>query len=503
MLEVVIVGGGPNGLMLACELALAGVRPTVLERLAGPKTEPRANGLVGQVVRMLDRRGLHTRVSGSGGPPRPASRYMFGALTLDLTGLDENPLYLLPAPQERIEQVLTERAVELGVDLRREQEVTDLDQDGDHVRVTLADGGTLAARYLVGADGGRSTVRRLSGIGFPGVTTDDFVLRSANVSVADAWLSPDSELIVPGYGSLPPSLYVRTERGTAVWGLLPGRAPTFHTTETGAPVDATTPMTFEEMRASAERVLGAPVPLDPPEGAGPHLLRRLVGGNTRLAERYRDRRILLLGDAAHVHAAIGGPGLNLGLQDAVNLGWKLAATVRGWAPEGLLDTYDEERRPVAERVMASTLAQTALMRPGPEVSALRTVFGDLLAAPDGTARVAHLLAGTTESFMPDLVVHTGAGTRRLAELTSTARPLLLDLWGGFAEAATPWQDRIDVVSGTAAEGTSATGLLLRPDCHVAWTGHAPDDVRGLRAALHRWFGAPLSDTREPEQADDR
>ncbi|OEV23324.1 FAD-dependent oxidoreductase, partial [Streptomyces nanshensis] len=143
---MIIVGGGPNGLMLACELALAGVRPTVLERLAGPKTEPRANGLVGQVVRMLDRRGLHAPVSGSGEPPRPASRYMFGALTLDLTGLDENPLYLLPAPQERIEQVLTARALELGVDLRREQEVTELDQDGDRVRVTLADGGSLTAR---------------------------------------------------------------------------------------------------------------------------------------------------------------------------------------------------------------------------------------------------------------------------------------------------------------------------------------------------------------------
>ncbi|GAA2326277.1 hypothetical protein GCM10010431_55610 [Streptomyces kunmingensis] len=257
-------------------------------------------------------------------------------------------------------------------------------------------------------------------------------------------------------------------------------------------------MTFEEMMASAERVLGVPVPLGPPQGEGPHLLRRLVGGNTRLADRYRDGRVLLLGDAAHVHSAIGGPGLNLGLQDAVNLGWKLAATVRGWAPEGLLDTYDEERRPVAEHVVASTWSQSALMRPGPEVSALRTVFGDLLASPGGTERSAHLLAGTTEDFAPDLVVHTGAGTHRLADLTTTARPLLLDLWGDFAEAAKPWHDRVDVISGRA-ESASVTGLLLRPDSHIAWTGHEPTDVTGLRAALHQWFGTPLSGAREPEQ----
>lgn len=324
--------------------------------------------------------------------PRPAPRYMFGAFTLDLTGLgDSNPVCLLPAPQEHIEKVLAERAVELGVDLRRGQEVTDVQQEDDFVRITLADGETFTTRYLVGADGGHSMVRRLSGIDFPGVTTDDFITCSAHVSVADEHLGPDGSLRVPGYGTLPPLLYVRTEYGTIAWGLLPDRVPVLNTTETGSPDEYTTPMTFEEMMASAERVLGVPVPLAPPQGEGPHLLRRLLGGNTRLAERYRDGRVLLLGDAAHVHSAIGGPGLNLGLQDAFNLGWKLAATVHGWAPEGLLDTYDEERRPVAEHVVASTLSQSALMRPGPEVGALRTVFGALLATPGGTEHIAHLL----------------------------------------------------------------------------------------------------------------
>ncbi|NJQ01239.1 FAD-dependent monooxygenase [Streptomyces zingiberis] len=518
MLDVVIAGAGPNGLMLACELALAGVRPVVLERLTGPRTDARANGLVGQVVRMLDRRGLHAPLSGTDAPPRPAPRYMFGAFPLDLTGLvEDNPVYLLPVPQARIEEVLTGRAAELGVDLRKGQEVTGLRQDADAVRVSLANGQTLTTRYLVGADGGHSLVRRITGIGFPGVSDDAFVFRTAHVSVAAEHLTADAELIVPGFGALPKRSYVRTERGTIVWSPLPGRPALLHVTDTCAPEDRAAPMTFTEFLAAAERVLGVPLPALPPEGDGPHLLRRLVGVNTRLAERYRAGRVLLLGDAAHVHSAMGGPGLNLGLQDALNLGWKLAATVLGRAPVPLLDTYEAERRPVAERVMTSSLAQLALVRPGPEVTALRAVFGELLAAPGGTERIAHLVAGTTEGFAPDLVIRTGTGTHRLAELTATGRPLLLDLGGGFAEAAGPWRDRVDVVTGTVvtgtADGTDATGLLLRPDGHLAWTGsgvvpagaggggegsggdrrggHGAD---GLRTALTTWFGAPLPET---------
>lgn len=245
-----------------------------------------------------------------------------------------------------------------------------------------------------------------------------------------------------------------------------------------------------------------------------------MGGNTRLAERYRAGRVLLLGDAAHVHSSIGGPGLNLGLQDAVNLGWKLAAQLHGWAPDGLLDSYEEERRPVALRVTMSTQAQSALIAPGSEVTALRVLLGELLDEPANAARVAALLAGSDVRYemggpggplvgrwAPDLVLRTDAGPVRLAELTRSARALLLDPTGALAPLAEPWRDRVEVVTGRfepgpgpterpagAAGGEASTALLLRPDCYVAWqsTGTGPDGD-GLPAALTRWFGPPRPD----------
>jgi 2-polyprenyl-6-methoxyphenol hydroxylase-like FAD-dependent oxidoreductase len=502
MIDVVIAGAGPNGLMLACELALAGIRPVVLERLTDPSTEQRANGLVGQVVRMLDRRGLSERLGGGSLSPQPF--YVFGALPLDLRAVPDNPLYTLLVPQRRIEQVLAERAAELGVQVRRGHEVTGLTQNADAVHVMLADATTVTGRYLIGADGGHSVVRKLAGIDFPGITTDRSVSRTAHVSVAAELIDPvTGGLAVPGYGTIPPFRHTRTDRGLIVWAPFPDRPPALTTVEWPDSTDFDALMTLAELRDSAARVVGADVPLGPPTGDGPHLLRRLTGGNTRIAQRYRAGRVLLLGDAAHVHSAIGGPGLNLGLQDAINLGWKLAAHLHGWAPAGLLDSYEAERRPVAERVTMSTQAQSALISLGSDVTALRVLFGELLGKPENAAHVAALLAGADIRYdmgvpdgppvgrwAPDLVLHTDAGPVRLAELTRHARPLLLDFTGTLSEVAQPWRDRVDVVAAKVTDTTS-TALLLRPDCYVAWasTSQRPDEIE-LRAALTRWFGQP-------------
>lgn len=499
MEDVVIAGAGPNGLMLACELALAGIRPLVLERLSEPATENRANGLVGQVVRLLDRRGLHDRLAGPLSPPAPA--FVFGGMRLDLTLADPNPLHILQVPQRRVEAMFGERAVELGVEVRRGHELTGLTQDADAVTLEVAgpDGPyRLQTRYHVGADGGRSVTRKLAGIDFPGVTEDRSLSYTANATVPAEFADPASGgLRVPGHGVIPPFFHYRTETGLFVYAPFPA-GPLLSSMERAEDEETgdEPPMTLDELRASVERVLGFALPIEPPAGDGPHLLRRLRGRNTRLAAKFREGRVLLVGDAAHVHSAIGGPGLNLGLQDAAGLGWKLAATLHGWAPAGLLDTYESERRPVAERVVMHTQAQAALVGPGRDVTALRELFGELLRLPAAVQHVAELMSGADVRYepgtghpldgrwAPDLVP---------AELTRAARPVLLDSTGSLAEELQGRRDRIDLVSGPASDGVTA--LLVRPDGYVAWASGsaAPDDAdrKALQAALERWFGDPV------------
>ncbi|WP_410565979.1 FAD-dependent monooxygenase [Amycolatopsis sp. cmx-4-61] len=505
MEDVVIAGAGPNGLMLACELALAGIRPLVLERLPEPTTENRANGLVGQVVRLLDRRGLHERLAGPIGPPVPG--FVFGALRLDLTLVERNSLNVLGVPQRRIAAMLEERAIELGVEIRRGHELTALTQDADAVTldVTGPDGPyRLQSRYHVGADGGRSVTRKLAGIDFPGVTEDRTVSHTANATVPAEFADPESGgLRIPGRGVIPPFFHYRTEAGLFAYAPFPaGTLVTAMewTDDEGAEDEPS--VSLDDVRASVRRVLRFDLPLGEPEGDGPHLLRRLRGRNTRLAEKFREGRVLLVGDAAHVHSAIGGPGLNLGLQDAAGLGWKLAATLHGWAPDGLLDTYESERRPVAERVVMHTQAQSALISPGGDVTALRELFGELLRLPSTVQHIADLMSGADVRYepgtdhpldgrwAPDLVLADGT---RLAQLTATARPLLLDFTGSLGDELSGWRDRIDLVPGQA-DG-DATALLIRPDGYVAWASSSaePDDTerKTLRVALERWFGRPL------------
>jgi 2-polyprenyl-6-methoxyphenol hydroxylase-like FAD-dependent oxidoreductase len=423
---------------------------------------------------------------------------MFGAMPLDLGRLEVNPLTILPVPQRRMEEVLEERAAELGVEIRRGHEVIGLSQDetGVTVQVRGPDGEyPITAEYLVGADGGSSTVRKLTGIGFPGRTTVDSVARAAHVALPESAIV-DGQLQVEGYGSLASASFTRTEHGVFVFAVLEPGKPIMTTIEWGPAPGDDVEMTVEELRESVRRVLGADVPISVPQFDGPKMLRRLSGGNTRIAEKYREGRVFLVGDAAHVHSAMGGPALNLGIQDAANLGWKLAAQVNGWAPEWLLDTYEQERKPLAERVVMHTQAQSALVAPGGEVTSLRELFGELLRSDDTLKHIAETMAGAdlrydvgnahplAGKFVPDIPLANGS---RIAELTHSGRPLLLDFAGsaGLAEIAGGWRDRVDVVTVEAVQ-PPAKVLLVRPDGYVAWAG---DDVHdGLYESLISWFG---------------
>jgi 2-polyprenyl-6-methoxyphenol hydroxylase-like FAD-dependent oxidoreductase len=511
--DVVIAGGGPNGLLLGCELALAGVRPVVLERLPERPTEPKANGLVGRVVQALDYRGLYERFSGSSRPPVPVPGFPFGALPMDLSTLDGNALYTLPIPQRRMEELLEQHARELGVQIRRGHELTSVRQAAGLVTVDVQGPRgryELAARFLVGADGAHSTVRKQCGIGFPGVTDRSFVGRSGQVTIHPPVAVPGTgELDVPGAGRFRPATFTRTERGIFAYGMFqPGLYRVSVHEWAPSPLEDSTAMPLEELRSAVRRVIGGDVPMSEPAGGEPPALRRSTGANSRQADRYRHGRVFLAGDAAHVHSGVGGPGLNLGLQDVLNLGWKLGAAVNGWAPPGLLDTYQSERHPVGQRVIMHTRAQMALLSPGANITALRELFTELLREPGTVRHISYLMAGADIRYatraagpahamagrwMPDIALQTGKGPTRTAELLRPGRPVLVVLTdrAGLADAAKEWSDRVDVITAATAE-PPADAVLIRPDGYVAWAAGTgtPGPADGLRQTLQTWFGDP-------------
>jgi 2-polyprenyl-6-methoxyphenol hydroxylase-like FAD-dependent oxidoreductase len=519
VIEVVIAGASPNGLMLACELGLAGIRPVVLDPLAGPNPQARVNRIVGQAARILDHRGLYSALTGTADPPKPAPHTIFAGFPLDLTTVPESQLFVVPVQQWGLVEVLAERAAEYGTDIRWSHALTGFDQHDDGVTVHVAgsDGAyDLTAKYFVGADGGHSKTRHLAGVEFPGMSSYDLVVRIGfNVLPPDERLAPVSGAPdTPESGQLPPQRFHRTDRGVFACGAMGNRVAVMTyeldssaREQRGDDAADAPPMSLAELEASAKRVLGVDVPLRPISPDAPIDLRRFFGINSRIASRYQVGRVILLGDAAHVHSPIGGPGLNLSLQDAVNLGWKLAAVSTGRVEPALLATYETERRPAAERLIMQSRAQLALFRPGPEVTALRELFSEMITEPAIVRRLSDLLSGADNHYpagadahplvgrwVPDFAVASAGGTQRIAELARDGRPLLVDLTerGAVAAAVTDVADQLTVAAGRPVGEMTATAVLVRPDGYVAWassqTVPGPDELRELRSALTQWFG---------------
>ncbi|WP_438485379.1 FAD-dependent monooxygenase [Streptomyces sp. S186] len=505
--DVIVVGAGPTGLMLAAELRLAGVRPLVLERQSQRRDTPKAGGIGGQILQLLGYRGLLERFEAACTDPVPAPRFPFGGVHVDLTQLTDPPMHALPLPQPRLERLLEDHAGELGVDVRRGHEVTRASQDDAAVIVDVRgpDGPyRVTGRYLVGCDGARSRVRDQAGIPFPGTAYPE-VNRLAQITLPDTvTVVGDGDLDVPGFGTIRAG-FTRTDQGLFGLGASPdSKVVSLYTIEDeSTEYDDDTPMTVAELQDSIRRVLDAELPLGEP------LRLSRFTFKARQAERYRDGRILLAGDAAHLFPATG-VALNAGMLDAVNLAWKLAADVHGWAPAGLLDTYHDERRLAGERTMLHTQAQVALRRGhDPAAEALREVFQELLTDEQPLRRTGALVAGSdirypmpgshhhalAGTFAPDLTLHTDQGTTSVAELMHTARPLFLDLADRLElrETARDWQQRVEVHTAKT-DDRPADVLLIRPDAHIAWAAaiDEPADSAGpaLREALSGWFGTP-------------
>ena len=483
--DVVIVGGGPAGRMLAAELTLAGTDVLVIERRAGVELEsPRSRGLHSRTIEVLDQRGVAQRFLDAGTPMQVQA---FAGVPLDISDFPTRHPYGLALLQSDFERILAGWTDELGVRVLHEREVTAFAQDDEGVDVTLADGASLRARYLVGCDGGRSLVRRSAGIEFAGWDATTCWIH------AEVEVDEQPAFGLRGGGGIGPA-----EGGRVGVTLIEPEIPLDAARLDAARLDEPT---LDDLRAALIRVDGTHY------GAhSPRFIARF-SDMTRQAVSYRAGRVLLAGDAAHVHAPLGGQGLNLGVQDAVNLGWKLARVVDGTAPERLLDTYEPERHPVAARVLQHTMAQRALGATDARTGALRGVVAELLATDEGRRQVAGVISGLDIRYelgdghpllgrrMPDLDLVTAEGPVRVSELLHAARPVLLQLGQADELDIARWSQQVHGVRASHSgrwelpvigEVAAPAAVLIRPDGYVAWVDNGSQ--AGLHEVLTTWFG---------------
>ncbi len=495
---VVIAGGGPAGLMLAGELALASVDVAIVERRASQDLPgSRAGGLHSRAIEIMDQRGIADRFLSEG---QVANVGQFAGVALDITDFPTRHPYSLGLWQKHIERILAGWVDELEVPIYRGREVTGLAQDATGVDVELSEGESLRAEYLVGCDGGRSLVRKAAGIEFPGwdPTTSSLIAEVELAEPPEEWGIRHDATGMHALG--------RVEYEIVDGEIVYADSGPVGVMLTEAHVGATTEPTLRELSDAMIAVYGTDYGVH-----SPTWLSRFTD-MTRQAATYREGRVLLAGDAAHVHSPDGAQGLQTAVQDAVNLGWKLAQVVNGTSPESLLDTYHDERHPVAARVLRTTMAHVALRRPDERTKALRDTIGEVLMADEQPRRrFAAMMFGLDIHYdlgeghpllgrrMPDLDLVTADGPLRLYTLLHDARPVLLNLGepGGFDIA--PWADRVQSIDATydgawelPALGTvtAPSAVLIRPDGYVAWVGDGTDP--GLADALTTWFGAPTA-----------